>query len=67
MKLLNKLVDVGINPVFIAHGKPRKYELPEEQGQFDRWECHKQFNGMAKPRVERDIDYIIPYGMEFDD
>lgn len=53
--------------MFIAHGKPRKYELPEEQGQFDRWECHKQFNGMAKPRVERDIDYIIPYGMEFDD
>ena len=38
LKLLSKLVDVGINPVVIAHGKPRKYELPEEQGQFDRWE-----------------------------
>lgn len=36
--LLNSLIDVGINPVIIAHGKPRKYELPEEQGQFDRWE-----------------------------
>lgn len=38
LKLLNRLVEVGINPVVIAHGKPRKYELPEEQGQFDRWE-----------------------------
>lgn len=35
---LNKLIDVGINAVVIAHGKPRKFELPEEAGQFDRWE-----------------------------
>ena len=30
---------------------------------LDLWECHKQFNGMAKPKVERDIDDIIPAGL----
>lgn len=35
---LNTLIDVGINVCIVAHGKPRKYELPEEEGAFDRWE-----------------------------
>lgn len=35
---LNGLIDVGINVCVVAHGKPRKYELPEEEGAFDRWE-----------------------------
>lgn len=38
LKLLTKVTEAGINAVVIAHGKPRKFELPEEQGQFDRWE-----------------------------
>ena len=38
LKLLTNVSEVGINAVVIAHGKPRKFELPEEQGQFDRWE-----------------------------
>jgi len=37
-ELLNTLIDVGINVCIVAHGKPRKYELPEEEGAFDRWE-----------------------------
>lgn len=35
---LDELIDLGINVCVIAHGKPRKYELPEEEGAFDRWE-----------------------------
>lgn len=35
---LNKVIDAGIHVAVIAHGKPRKYELPEEAGAFDRWE-----------------------------
>ena len=35
---LNGLIDVGISVCVVAHGKPRKYELPEEEGAFDRWE-----------------------------
>lgn len=29
----------------------------------DQWEIHKQFNGMAKPKIENIIDDIIPYGI----
>lgn len=30
---------------------------------LDLWECHKQFNGLAKPKKEHFIDDIIPYGI----
>jgi hypothetical protein len=35
---LDELIEVGINVVVTAHAKPRKFELPEEQGTFDRYE-----------------------------
>ncbi len=35
---LNKLIDVGVNVIIIAHAKLKKQELPDEQGAFDRWE-----------------------------
>lgn len=35
---LDKVIELGVNAVITAHGKPRKFELPEEAGQFDRWE-----------------------------
>jgi len=37
-ELLNKVIAVGIHVTVIAHGKPRKFELPEESSAFDRWE-----------------------------
>lgn len=30
---------------------------------LDQWEIHKQFVGMAKPKVELFIDEIIPVGI----
>lgn len=30
---------------------------------LDQWEVHKQFIGMAKPKVELFIDDIIPFGI----
>ncbi|GHU48763.1 hypothetical protein FACS1894127_0120 [Clostridia bacterium] len=30
---------------------------------MDLWECHKQFNGLSKPKIERYIDDIIPDGI----
>lgn len=30
---------------------------------FDLWECHKQFTGISKPKVEIFIDDIIPSGI----
>ena len=57
LQLLSKLVDVGINPVVIAHGKPRKYELPEEQGQFDRWEM--KLTKQCAPLVKEWCDVLL--------
>ena len=30
---------------------------------LDLWECHKQYNGLAKPKREMFIDDIIPDGI----
>ena len=30
---------------------------------LDLWECHKQYNGIAKPKREGFIDDIIPEGV----
>jgi hypothetical protein len=30
---------------------------------LDLWECHKQYNGISKPKVEVFIDNIIPEGI----
>lgn len=27
---------------------------------LDLWECHKQYNGISKPKVEHFIDDVIP-------
>jgi len=38
LSLFDELIEVGINVVVTAHAKLRKFELPEEQGAFDRYE-----------------------------
>ena len=30
---------------------------------LDQWEIHKQFIGIAKPKVELFIDEVIPFGV----
>ena len=30
---------------------------------LDLWECHKQFTGISKPKVEVFIDDVIPAGI----
>lgn len=30
---------------------------------MDLWECHKQFLGLSKPKLELTIDDVIPYGI----
>ena len=30
---------------------------------LDLWECHKQYNGTAKPKRVLNIDEIIPIGI----
>ena len=30
---------------------------------LDQWEIYRQFNGLAKAKVERDIDDVVPIGI----
>lgn len=30
---------------------------------LDLWECHRQYNGISKPKIELSIDDIIPSGI----
>jgi len=50
LTLFDSLIEVGINVVITAHAKPRKFELPEEQGSFDRYEMKltKQVSPLIK-------------------
>lgn len=57
LKLLTKLTEVGINPVIIAHGKPRKFELPDEQGQFDRYET--KLTRQVAPLIKEWCDMLL--------
>ena len=57
LKELDKLIELGINVTIIAHAKPRKYELPEEQGQFDRWEM--KLTKQVAPLVKEWCDMLL--------
>ena len=57
LKLLNVLTEVGINPVIIAHGKPRKFELPDEQGAFDRYET--KLTRQVAPLIKEWCDMLL--------
>jgi len=57
LKFLNKLTEVGINPVIIAHGKPRKFELPDEQGAFDRYET--KLTRQVAPLIKEWCDMLL--------
>ena len=46
-----------INAVVIAHGKPRKYELPEEAGQFDKWEM--KLTRQVAPLIKEWCDMLL--------
>lgn len=57
LKLLSKLTELGINPVIIAHGKPRKFELPDEQGAFDRYET--KLTRQVAPLIKEWCDMLL--------
>ena len=54
---LTKLTEVGINVAVVAHGKPRKFELPEEQGAFDRWEM--KLSKQVSPLIKEWCDMLL--------
>lgn len=57
LKLLTKVTEVGINVVITAHGKPRKFELPDEQGAFDRYET--KLTRQVAPLIKEWCDMLL--------
>ena len=57
LKLLDKLIELGVNVTFTAHAKPRKFELPEEAGQLDRWEM--KLTRQVAPLVKEWCDMLL--------
>ena len=59
-RLLNLLEDAtkqGINVVFTAHAKMRKFEQPDEMGAYDRWEMKLSKN--VAPLVKEWADMVL--------
>ena len=57
LALCNELIDAGINVVFIAHAKMRKFEQPDEMGAYDRWEM--KLSKQAAPLLKEWCDHLL--------
>lgn len=57
LDLLDEAVDKGMNVVVTAHAKPRKFELPEEMGAFDRYELKTSKN--TSPIIKEWCDCLL--------
>lgn len=53
----DKLIVAGKHVVVVAHAKPRKYELPEEEGQFDRYEM--KLSKQVAPLLKEWCDMLL--------
>lgn len=58
---LENLPLMGIHVVILCHAQTRKYELPEEMGQFDRWELKlgKKTGSQISPLVKEWADMVL--------
>ena len=63
-RFLTKLEDLpakGIHVVILCHAQTRKYELPEENGRFDRWELKlgQKTGSQISPIVKEWADMVL--------
>lgn len=52
-----KLLKCGINVVFTAHAKMRKFEQPDEMGAYDRWEM--KLSKQVAPMLKEWADIVL--------
>ena len=57
LKLLEEVVETGVNVVLVAHAHMRKFEQPDEMGAYDRWEIKLQKK--TSPLVKEWADMIL--------
>ncbi len=56
-KLLDSVVENGTNVILVAHARPRKFELPDQEGAFDRWEL--KLNRQTSPLLKEWVDVLF--------
>ena len=54
---LDKVIAAGINVVFTAHAKMRKFEQPDEMGAYDRWET--KLSKQVAPMLKEWADMVL--------
>lgn len=61
LTLLEQVTLQGIHVVITCHAATRKYELPEEAGQYDRWELKlgKKTGSQISPLVKEWADMVL--------
>ena len=57
LSILDQIIAAGINVIITAHAKMRKFELPEEQGAYDRWEM--KLTKQVGPIVKEWADLLL--------
>lgn len=57
LRACDEVIDAGINVVFTAHAKMRKFEQPDEEGAYDRWEMKLSKN--VSPLVKEWCDALL--------
>lgn len=57
LNLLDEVISLGINVVFTAHAKMRKFEQPDEMGAYDRWEMKLSKN--VAPIIKEWADTVL--------
>ncbi len=57
LSILDSAISAGINVIITAHAKMRKFELPEEQGAYDRWEM--KLSKQVAPIVKEWADLLL--------
>jgi hypothetical protein len=57
LNLLSEIIGLGVNVVLTAHAAMRKFEQPDELGQYDRWEMKLQKK--VYPLVKEWADMVL--------
>lgn len=57
LDLCNVAIEMGINVVFTAHAKMRKFEQPDEMGAYDRWEM--KLSKQVAPMLKEWADMVL--------
>lgn len=57
LNLLSDIIDAGVHVVIVAHAVMRKFEQPDELGQYDRWEM--KLEKKVYPLIKEWADMIL--------